>query len=43
MLLEFGGANQVDALKIIFNYSKYNYTFFNDLNGDPRFILVQIL
>ena len=43
MLLEFGGSNQVPALKIIFDYPNYDCTFFNDLNGDPRFILIEAL
>ena len=43
MLLEFGGNNQVEALKIIFDSPNYNCTFFNDLNGDPRFILIELL
>ena len=43
MLLEFGGSDQVPALKIIFDYPNYDCTFFNDLNGDPRFILIEAL
>ncbi len=43
MLLEFGGFNQIEELKIIFDYPNYNCTFFDDLNGAPRFILIELL
>ena len=43
MLFEFGGQHQVNSLKNIFNNQYYNYNFFDDLNGDPRFILIQKL
>tara|TARA_Y100000994_G_scaffold247910_1_gene254349 strand:- start:322 stop:1131 length:810 start_codon:yes stop_codon:yes gene_type:complete len=43
MLFEFGGHHQVNSLKNIFNNQYYSYNFFDDLNGDPRFILIQKL
>ena len=43
MLFEFGGQHQVNSLKNIFNNQYYNYNFFDDLNGEPRFILIQKL
>jgi len=43
MLFEFGGQNQVDDLKNIFNNKNYSYTFFDDLNNKPRFILIRKL
>jgi len=41
MLLEFGGEHQINDLKNIFNHKNYNYRFFDDLNGETRFILIQ--
>ena len=41
MLLEFGGKHQIDDLKNIFNNKNYIYRFFDDLNGETRFILIQ--
>ena len=43
MLFEFGGEHQVKSLKHIFNHQSYSYKFFNDLNNNPRFILIQKL
>ena len=43
MLFEFGGQNQVNDLKYIFNNKNYSYTFFDDLNNKPRFILIKKL
>ena len=43
MLFEFGGQNQVNDLKNIFNNKNYSYTFFNDFNNKPRFILIKKL
>ena len=41
MLFEFGGQQQLDSLKKIYNNKIYNYNFFDDLNNNPRFILIQ--
>ena len=41
MLFEFGGKEQVDSLRKIFKNKKFNCKFFDDLNNDPRFILIQ--
>ena len=41
MLFEFGGTNQVEALRNIFNNKCYHYVFLNDLNNEPRFILIK--
>ncbi len=43
MLFEFGGQNQVNDLKNIFNNKNYSYTFFDDFNNKPRFILIKKL
>ena len=43
MLFEFGGKHQVSSLENIFNNQDYRYKFFNDLNNQPRFILIQNL
>ena len=41
MLFEFGGKEQVDSLRKIFKNKIFNCKFFDDLNNDPRFILIQ--
>ena len=41
MLLEFGGQHQINNLKTIFHHPNYTYSFFDDLNGETRFILIQ--
>ena len=43
ILLEFGGKYQINDLKNIFNHTNYLYRFFDDLNGETRFILIQKL
>jgi len=41
MLLEFGGQHQKNDLKNLFHHPNYTYSFFDDLNGETRFILIQ--
>ena len=41
MLLEFGGRHQINDLKNIFHNPNYTYSFFDDLNSETRFILIQ--
>ena len=41
MLLEFGGRHQINDLKNIFHHPNYTYSFFDDLNSETRFILIQ--
>ena len=41
MLFEFGGHKQLNDIIKIFIDEQYNYTIFNDLNGEPRFILLK--
>ena len=36
IIMEFGSINQLD--KIINYFQSYQYTVYNDLNGDPRII-----
>jgi release factor glutamine methyltransferase len=42
MLLEFGGAHQVEAITTIFEAQKFNVKFHNDLQGDPRVVQVNL-
>ena len=42
MLLEFGGAHQVEAITAIFEVQKFNVKFHNDLQGDPRVVQVNL-
>jgi release factor glutamine methyltransferase len=43
MLLEFGGAHQVEAITTIFESHEFNVQFYNDLQGDPRIVEVNLL
>ena len=43
MLFEFGGKNQLHQIIDIFSKPYYNHQIFNDLNNEPRFILVRLL
>ena len=42
MLLEFGGAHQVEAITTIFESQKFNVQFHNDLQGNPRVVQVNL-
>ena len=42
MLLEFGGAGQVDEIVNIFQKHPYKLEFYNDLQGDPRIVEVKL-
>ncbi|MBS83482.1 MAG: protein-(glutamine-N5) methyltransferase, release factor-specific [Gammaproteobacteria bacterium] len=42
ILLEFGGAEQLVDIQKIFNQNNYKHQIFDDLNKDPRFILITI-
>jgi methylase of polypeptide subunit release factors len=42
MLLEFGGASQVDEIVNIFQKHPYRLEFHNDLQGDPRILEVKL-
>ena len=42
MLFEFGGKQQCKQITELFNHTGYDCTIFNDLNYDPRFILVTL-
>ena len=41
MLFEFGGRQQLNNIIEIFVERGYKYEIFNDLNGEPRFILLK--
>ena len=41
MLFEFGGCQQLNNIIQIFVEKRYKYEIFNDLNGEPRFILLK--
>lgn len=43
MLFEFGGKEQVSEIKNIFNNEIYSYNVLEDLNNEPRFMLIQKL
>jgi len=42
MLLEFGKIEQCKDIIELFVQEGYNYNIFNDLNSDPRFILIKL-
>jgi len=42
MLFEFGGRHQSQKIQQLFSHSGYQYKIFNDLNNDPRFILIRL-
>ena len=42
MFFEFGGSQQKELLKNIFDSKKYKLKFFNDLNNIPRFLAIQL-
>jgi len=43
MLLEFGGAHQIEAIIDIFKSQLFNVKFHNDLQGNPRIVEVNLL
>ena len=43
MLLEFGGGHQVEAISDIFESRSFNVKFYNDLQGNPRIVEVNLL
>ena len=42
MLFEFGGRHQSQKIQQLFSHSGYQYKIFDDLNNDPRFILIRL-